>query len=217
MYGSLLRGVKYKTMNAAQQTLAIDIALLPPNDIMERAKEMNTQLWEQTQKGFRFDESHLPHITLLQQFIHRSNLEQVVATITETIASTPAINITIAETHLGSLQEGGFQISDWRVEPTAALSLLHQKIFSSLELFVTTGDRAGFFLDPGEEVRELTWQWTNNFRASHNDKAFAPHLTLGNGRAEPVEPFSFTSSRLALCQLGNFNTCRKILHEWSLQ
>ena len=48
--------------------------------------------------------------------------------------------------------------------------------------------------------------------------AFTPHLTLGHAEITPtIEPFDFIPTRLAVCHLGRFCTCQRVLAEWRLE
>jgi hypothetical protein len=61
---------------AAQQTpvTAIDIAL---ETMIDAAKAANARLLKSFPKGFSLDETHHPHISMLQQFVRTDDLEGV--------------------------------------------------------------------------------------------------------------------------------------------
>ena len=58
---------------------AIDIALEPDATMLRHAKEANAHLLESFPKGFALDETHHPHVTLLQQFVRTADLDHVFA------------------------------------------------------------------------------------------------------------------------------------------
>ncbi|MBI4463425.1 MAG: hypothetical protein HY647_01865, partial [Acidobacteria bacterium] len=58
-------------MQVSQEVLAVDVALLLPEPIQERVRAINAALWAQEKDGFRFDATHLPHITLAQLFVRQ--------------------------------------------------------------------------------------------------------------------------------------------------
>jgi hypothetical protein len=69
-----------------------------------------------------------------------------------------------------------------------------------------------------EEVAASTLLWIKNYRKKSSFEFFFPHITIGYGQVENhFQPETFAASKLALCQLGNHCTCRKILVSIKLQ
>src|SRR5271168_454525 len=64
---------------AAQQdpVTAIDIALEPDATMIEHAMAANARLLKSFPKGFTLDETHHPHISMLQQFVRTDDLDKV--------------------------------------------------------------------------------------------------------------------------------------------
>src|SRR5262249_37538906 len=58
---------------------AIDIALEPDATMIQHAKDANARLLKSFPKGFPLDETHHPHITILQQFVRTKELDKVFA------------------------------------------------------------------------------------------------------------------------------------------
>src|SRR4029077_15059357 len=54
---------------------AIDIALEPDATMIEHAKAANARLLKSFPKGFSLDETHHPHISMLQQFVRTDDLD----------------------------------------------------------------------------------------------------------------------------------------------
>lgn len=200
-------------MEPSPKTLAIDVVLLPPEEVMERCRKVNAFLWNSAQTGFLFDETHLPHLSLLQQFSPSESLDDVYDIIHRiTLGRGPIGLRATGITHI-ALPDGipfnGFDFS----APDAFFEL-QRVLIAELAQFATDGDGNAFYADPGERIRDGSILWTRNFRKKKDHR---PHISLGVG-PEPAfsGPFAFTASRLAVCHLGNFNTCRSILKEWQL-
>jgi hypothetical protein len=71
-----------------------------------------------------------------------------------------------------------------------------------------------FYAEPGEAIRDSTMAYVKDFRERFGGAHFDPHVTLGFGEsASRQEPFEFEANRLAICHVGNFNTCRRVLYE----
>ena len=64
---------------AAQQNpvTAVDIALEPDATMLQHAKDANARLLKSFPKGFALDETHHPHVTMLQQFVRTEDLDKV--------------------------------------------------------------------------------------------------------------------------------------------
>src|SRR5271166_4824059 len=66
---------------------AIDIALEPDATMIQHATAANARLLKAFPKGFALDETHHPHITLLQQFVRTADLDKVYAAAAKVLAS----------------------------------------------------------------------------------------------------------------------------------
>jgi hypothetical protein len=71
-------------------------------------------------------------------------------------------------------------------------------------------------------VHPASVEWVNRYRTAAAFDRFSPHITIGIGRfgeerERPRLPLSGVASRLALCHLGDYCTCRKILFETELK
>src|SRR5580698_7957562 len=60
---------------------AIDIALEPDATMMQHAMADNARLLKAFPKGFVLDQTHHPHITMVQQFVRTNDLDKVYAAV----------------------------------------------------------------------------------------------------------------------------------------
>ena len=58
---------------------AIDIALEPAATMIQHAKDANARLLKSFPKGFALDETHHPHVTMVQQFVRTDDLDKIFA------------------------------------------------------------------------------------------------------------------------------------------
>ncbi len=80
---------------------------------------------------------------------------------------------------------------------------------------------------PGERTSRETYDYTRNFVRDRSDDNWVPHITLGWEDINSVEvestdfiasfPMKFRVNEIALCRLGNHNTCRRLLKKWELR
>jgi hypothetical protein len=61
------------------QVTAIDIAIEPDATMVQHAKDANARLLKSFSKGFALDETHHPHISILQQFVRTNDLDRIFA------------------------------------------------------------------------------------------------------------------------------------------
>jgi hypothetical protein len=198
-----------------EEILAIDVALVPPEWVQERARSVNAALPASHPEGFRFDATHPPHISLVQQFVRRSRLPALIEQFDPILRATPLLALRVLQ-----IASRDLTVS-FLVEPAPDLHHLHERLMDSARPYGEAGGAADAFYSgqeiPREMARENDVAWVANYRDQASYSNFIPHITLGVGTApEPGEPFDFTADRAGLFHLGRFCTCRLLLHEWTL-
>jgi 2'-5' RNA ligase len=192
-----------------QRLIAIDVALLPPPDVTRRAIEISASLPADDAEAPRLDEAHLPHITLSQHFVRENELDVVFEKLDETFREQPSVAVHITG--------GGHAASSLllAVDPTAALVGLHERVMEALRGLERPGAGPGAFFDPDARVKDVLW--VTGYRLKSSFGAYTPHITVGHGSQPPkVEPFTFEATKVAVCHLGRFCTCRRVVREWRL-
>lgn len=196
----------------ARALLAVDVAVLLPEPLLQPVLRLNAELLPPPD-GFRFDDTHLPHVTLAQLFVAEVQLPAVVH---ETAAALRgATPLRLAPTGLSR----GRTASTVRLEPTGALISLHARLMDRLQQFECDeeGDATAFLSTGGLPARDADVDWVLRFRADAAYDRFDPHVTVGVGALHEPGPLpAADGARVALCQLGRFCTCRRILAEWTL-
>ena len=81
LWFSLIILLVYAAPSNAQQNpvTAIDIALEPDATMLRHAQADNARLLKNFPKGFASDDTHHPHVTMLQQFVRTADLDKVFA------------------------------------------------------------------------------------------------------------------------------------------
>jgi len=191
------------------EILAIDVALLLPEAVNARACAISDTLEDE---GFRFDETHLPHVTLLQQFVAREHLPALSDRIDKVARATAAVTVRV--TGIEQYEDTPYLA----IERTPALQRLHENLLEEAASFhLPAGGPTAFHEANDEPPRPADILWVTRFRVDASRDHFWPHVTLGKGKADTgIEPFHFTATNLALCHLGRFCTCRIVLREWTL-
>ena len=189
--------------------LALDVAILPPREMSDRALQLSVKLPDEEFKGLRLDDDHLPHITLTQQFVPAEMMADVLAKVAETLGGALPMHVQV----IGGVTGGS---TVWMaVERTPALVGLHQRLMEALRPFERPdGDATAF---AGADARAADVAWVRDYRLQSSGGAFRPHITLGHASRPPhIEPFAFEATTVAACHLGRFCTCRRVLGRWEL-
>ena len=202
---------------ADSSLLAIDVALLPPEEVNVQARKLNAELYRSSNQGFQFDESHLPHITIVQQFIDAERLSEVEKLVEGISHHTNALTLTISGIEGVPIREKLFN-NIYIVDRAPTVDLLHEELSEALKPFDhPDGDGEAYVRDPGETIAEKSIEWLHVFYVQHAGAHFVPHITLGRGPTLSLDvPIHFTATRLALCHHGNYNTVRTVFREWTL-
>ena len=194
--------------------IAIDIAILPPADVSARAIALSAALPADESQGLLLGVDCLPHITLTQQFVPFQSLDPLLAQLDRLVRNREPVPLRV--TGGGKGTRGHTTSSVWMtIERTPALASLHAQMLQAAEPFeVATGDAAAFF---GEDARDRDVRWVREFRRESSVDRFAPHITLGHASEPPmVEPIEFVATTIAVCHLGRFCTCQRIICAWHL-
>ena len=191
--------------------IAVDVVLLPSQEMMDIAIEANRKLLEQRAGGIILDrENCLPHVSLAMGCIDErdiANIKRILQATAENHSPGPLTVIGIhTETDLA-----GEEISVLQVMRTGKLQSLHEAVMRRLAPHFSYEVTAEMALFP-PAASQSTLAWIRNYPEKSSFENFSPHITVGYGRITDFSsPIKFTASQLALCHLGNFCTCRKVL------
>jgi 2'-5' RNA ligase len=208
---------------AAQENpvTAIDIALEPDATMAEHAMAANARLLKSFPKGFSLDETHHPHVSILQQFVRTDDLDKVFAAANAILAKEKPTTWTLKAFKYYYIPAPPMGLAGIVVEPTEDLHRLQDALIKAVEPYtVKTGTPAAFFSDEGgRDIQEFLISYVENFVRDAAGKRFNPHVTIGIGTekylnemlAEPFPLFTFSPAGASVYQLGAFGTARKEL------
>lgn len=190
--------------------LAVDVAFLLPPAAREAVERLNARL-AGPPEGFRFDAGHLPHVTLVQQFVPAADLPLAATEVGAVLAAFAPLTLTAQR-----LASGGPSTS-LVLAATEPLADLHRRLMDRLAPFDMAAGDADAFVTDDEPPRERDVEWVTRFRTAAAYDAFEPHITLGAGALDgPAPALGFQAARVALCRLGRYCTCRQVLASWTL-
>lgn len=205
---------------------AVDIALEPDATMIQHAKADNARLLKSFPKGFALDETHHPHVTMLQQFVRTDDLDKVFAAANAVLAKEKPRAWTLKAFKYYYIPDPPFGVAGIVVEPTQDLHRLQDKLITAVKPYtVKTGTPAAFFSEEnGRDIQEALIVYVANFVTDAAGDKFNPHVTIGVGTetylnrllAEPFPSFTFSVAGASVYQLGTFGTARKELKALTL-
>ena len=102
------------------------------------------------------------------------------------------------------------------IQRSPALVHLHERLLHAMEPFELQRGDASAFLNGDARDRDV--RWVTAFRRESSFARFTPHITLGHASEPPhVESMDFVATTIAVCHLGRFCTCRRIIRAWELR
>jgi hypothetical protein len=205
--------------NNRMSNLAIDIALLPPDDIMNRCIEINQTFpkYSDADEYIQHKETCVPHVTLAMGLVDEEKLPEIIKELEEIKKDFSPLELTTHDIKTSTLSNDK-QVSEFLIQKTSKLQNLHNAVMDMISAFFSDDSVTKEMFFPPPPLDEGTPRWVKNFVRTSSREKYRPHITLGLGIPKNVKvPINFTASTLALCHLGNYCTCRKILFSTEIQ
>jgi 2'-5' RNA ligase len=202
---------------------AINILLDPDTATVEKAQATNARLREDFPQGFALDANHAPHITLLQQFVRTTDLDEVANVVTEVLRTEQAMKWESNAIGYYALADKDLRLVGIVIEPTEDMRRLQQRIIDAVSPFAVEKGTSEAFAPraDGEPIGQPTVDYVNNFIGPRTGMNYHPHLTVGLGtgdfvdalKAEPFEAFSVRAISVSLYQVGDYGVAQKKLYD----
>jgi hypothetical protein len=204
--------------------LAIDVLLEPDARMLEPAERNNARLRAAFPESFELDDQHRPHITLLQCFIAREDLQAFNAALDPVIHAANLAHMELQAVRYGYTPGPGMGIAGiWAAVTSPLLQLQADVIAAAKPFLLPTGPIEAFTEGHGNPAFDAALiDYVTNFVDKAAGPHFEPHVSTGIAttaylqamQAEPFEPFPFASASAAVYQLGPFGTAARLLHRW---
>jgi phosphoserine phosphatase len=207
------------------EIVAIDILLEPDATMLGHASDYNARLLKAYPQGFALDETHTPHITMLQCFVRKADLEHLYAAVEKVLAAAHVTAMRLEAFKVYYIPAGGgLGVSGICARPSPEIMKLQAEIIAAAAPFNLRNGPIGAFTAPHDSpaTDKAIIQYVSTFEQIGAGTHFNPHVSTGNGptglldqmNAEPFESFTFSPAGAAVFQLGPFGTAAKKLKEW---
>jgi len=146
-----------------QQTIAVDVVLIPPKEIVQLAVSINHGFPQTAAENYVLDGATcIPHVTLLMGLIARSQLPRVEAVLSACARQFSALSLYITGCHSTSRPDGKV-MSSLMVDKTLELQQLHEAIVEAMNpIFSYDGVSKEMFFSP-PPVNEIPLFWVKGF------------------------------------------------------
>jgi 2'-5' RNA ligase len=202
--------------------IAVDIVLIPSDEVANLAIEASNSISKTRDGKIHLNrQDSLPHISLAMGCIKENNVERIDKTLSDITEGFSPIPMIISGIQIEGIPTKE-KVSCLKIENSHAIQLLHETIMKRMSQYLTFDVSLDMiFLSPNEIFEECTLNWIRNFKKESSFEKFSPHITLGIGelKGENIDttfPMEFTATQLALCNLGNYCTCRKVISTYNL-
>jgi glycosyltransferase domain-containing protein len=204
-------------MKKSQSKIAVDIVLLPPDEIMDKVIEANQVLLKTFDNKIVLNKQNcFPHLSLAMGCINKDDIPKIDTVLKDIANKFSPLALTISDIRAGAISTGE-KVSGFEIERTPDLQLLHETVMRKISQYFTYDVSLDMiYALPDQQVEEVTTYWIKNYAEESSFERFRPHITTGIGEVEGENggikfPIKFNASKLALCHLGNYCTCGEIL------
>jgi phosphoserine phosphatase len=209
------------------EVTAIDILLEPDATMLEHCKADNARLLGVFPKGFALDETHRPHITLIQRFVRTADLDKVYDAAHQVLAAANVNAMKLEAFKYYYAPAGAVGVAGICAQPSPEILKLQADLIAAVASFTVATGPIGAFTAPQETpaMDAMLIDYVSTFVPKMSGENYNPHVSTGNAPiayldqmvAEPFAPFTFSPAGAAVYQLGPFGTAAKKLKEWNLK
>lgn len=191
---------------------AVDFVILPPEPVGDLIIALNKKHCNDSTIALNKDHC-IPHISLLMGCIRYDQLKEATALLRKIVTNGRTMKLDMSHIRTVSTASGDVMALD--VETNEPLQRIHESLVETFTPLITTNATPSDTYD-GLKTNFSTLNWINNFLSQSCGENFWPHITIGylkdQGISE-IDPVSFQAFRFAICHLGNYCTCKRILAE----
>jgi hypothetical protein len=205
---------------------AIDTLLDPDQTMVRRAIAANQRLRQSFPKSFALDETHHPHISMLQRYVRTSDLDKVYEAVGKILTEERPATWKLSAYKYYFIPWKDIGLAGIVIRPTEDLRRFQQKLIDAITPFTAKTGTAAAFVRPKEdpEINQPTIDYVANYVPAESGTKFNPHVTIGEASQdflekllkEKFDEFTFSPAGLSVFHLGNFGTAREELKSWSL-
>ena len=196
--------------------IAINIVLLPSKKMINKIIEINNELLKTNKNKIILGKIvNQPHISLCMGGVNIIEIPQVIKSINEISNNFTQFNF---EAKLNIQIVSTYEKISWlEIINKDKIQIIHETVMKTIWKYLNY-DIENYMLVNPQEVEGKTISWIKDYSNLYkNSLLFRPHITVGVGdTVRHNRIFNFSSSKIAIFQLGNYCTCKKLIYSTSL-
>lgn len=206
-----------------EKAIAINVLLTLPEDVYDRAIELNHAILENNPDNITLDENHIPHITLLQCYVIENDLpkiEKLLIGLYKTVE-----NDTFFVDELQYNKDKTKSFASMGIEKSEPLMALHKKVIALLQPYILNKGSQEAYIQNADctPIDKFTLDYVPKFVSDHSYDNYNPHVSLGVAKTSVLDSLAqhdfratkFKATSICVYQLGAFGTAQKLL--WELE
>ena len=193
--------------------IAIDVVLLPPEEIMDLCIAINKKCAaEGKAKALLGKKDFIPHLSLGIGCVEEKDLPKIKSILKNIAARFAPVKVELHELYHYISKTDSKKAYGFRAKITPEIQHFHETVMRELDNFFSYDTTTEMlYKDQGEVIQVLSPAFTK-YKENYGFENYKPHITLMCHEVTFKElPIKFTSSTIVLCHLGDHCTCRKIL------
>lgn len=211
---------------SSPELTAIDTLLDPDQAMVQKAIAANTQLRRTFPKGFALDETHQPHISMLQRYVRTSDLDKVYGAVEAALADEHPETWELTAYKYYYIPWQNIGLAGIVIKPTEDLLRLQHKLIDAIAPFTAKTGTAAAFVRTKEDpnINKPTIDYVAQYVPAASGANYNPHVTIGVASQvflkklleEKFDEFTFSPTGVSVYRLGNFGTAQEKLKSWPL-
>lgn len=195
--------------------IALDIALIPDEDHFVKLEKWNKSLFENGKTGYLFNDNHIPHLTLFQNFILEEQLDNLKKDLLDLPTPKEICELLPVDFSRNAHKD---DISVVMLNFVKSLELLNTQkrihhIFEKYSKHPYLEDALSAF---NNKTNPEAASWIQNFATKASLDKYSPHITLGFSNLDisslkkwQALPNKWRFSKIVLSQMGNYCSLSK--------
>jgi len=201
--------------------LAIDIVLLPPENIMDLCIKINRESFKHGKGRFLMSlVDFVPHISLTLGCINKEKLPNIIKNIKKISENQNPLSLKIEGVELYQREDGkrGFL----KLNISKELKNLHKKILNLVSNELFKCNSADVLVEGNKTGMSVTSKKIlNNYKEFYAYDKYNPDITLCSYDSDQFSkdinfPITFITDKIAIFQIGDGCTCRKLICSFDL-
>lgn len=215
----LMLSLNVSCISKQDQIIAINVLLTLPDEVYDQSVELNHVILKENPNNFTLDKNHVPHITLLQCYIKKSDLPQIEKALDGLYQTIENEMLYVDELQYSKAKPESF--ASLGIEKSKTLMSLHKEVIKRLDPYRNTHGSQEAYVQNFDDtpIDQFTIDYVPKFVSHHSFENYNPHISLGVAKIllldsiaqNILKPMHFKPSSISIYQLGAFGTARKQL------